>query len=103
MSLDKIKPSDLVKRALNALTCRFSSYRDRSLYRLTICIFCSLLLLPIVSHKAVAQSDTNPSVVFIYGLSKSMWAKLDNEIKVTITQKALSSALKTYDKKINAG
>lgn len=103
MSLDKIKPSNLVKQVLTAIHWLSSLFRNGSLYKLTICIFCSLLLLPVVSHKAVAQSDTNPSVVFIYGLSKSMWAKLDNEIKVTITQQALSSALKTYDKKINAG
>lgn len=72
-------------------------------YKLAICVICSSFLFVSAPFKALAQSEASPSVVFIYGLSKSMWAKLDNEIKVTITQKALSNALKTYDKKIEAG
>lgn len=55
-----------------------------------------------ISH-AQSQEKTEPSVALIYGLSKTMWAKLNNKIKVTLSQNALSNVLKTYDNKIDLG
>lgn len=54
-------------------------------------------------QSAENSTQQTPNVALIYDLSKSMWAKLDNTIKLTIAKDAIAATLQNYDKKINFG
>lgn len=75
-----------------------------SLRHSMVLVIVSALLSPIISPlHAQEEPKQSPSVVVVYGLAKSMWAKLDGQIKVSLAQKSLANVLKSYDKQIDFG
>lgn len=78
--------------------CLFSPRLSMALVIVTA--FLSLFTRPIYAQEDAQKA---PSVVVVYGLAKSMWAKLDGQIKVSLAQKSLANVLKSYDKQIDFG
>lgn len=73
-------------------------------------IFCLMMMviLPLsqVSTSTVLKAEETaerPAVALIYDLSKSMWAKIDDKIKITLAQQSIAATLNDYDRKIDLG